>query len=35
VTASIDAAVETIVDDIVRQLRLNPADNRAPRRNRT
>jgi gluconokinase len=35
VTASIDAAVETIVDDIVRQLGLNPADNRAPRRNRT
>ena len=34
VTASIDAAVETIVDDIVRQLGLNPADNRAPRRNR-
>lgn len=35
VTASIDAAVETIVDDIVRQLGLHPADNRAPRRNRS
>ena len=35
VIASIDAAVETIVDDIVRQLGLHPADNRAPRRNRT
>jgi gluconokinase len=33
VTVSIDAAVEIIVDDIVRQLRLSPADNRAPRRN--
>jgi gluconokinase len=35
VTVSIDAAVETIVDDIVRQLAQNPADNRAPRRNRS
>jgi gluconokinase len=35
VTVSIDAAVETIVDDIVRQLGLSPADNRAPRRNRS
>jgi gluconokinase len=35
VTVSIDASVETIVDDIVRQLRLSPADNGAPRRNRS
>jgi gluconokinase len=35
VTVSIDASVETIVDDIVRQLGQNPADNRAPRRNRS
>ena len=35
VTVSIDASVEIIVDDIVRQLGLSPADNRAPRRNRS
>jgi gluconokinase len=35
VTASIDAPVETIVDDIIHQLRLNPADSGAPRKNRT
>jgi gluconokinase len=35
VTVSIHASVETIVDDIVRQLGLAPADNRAPRRNRS
>ncbi|MGZ5876499.1 MAG: gluconokinase [Bradyrhizobium sp.] len=35
VTVSIDATVETIVDDIVRQLRLGPADGRGPGRNRT
>jgi gluconokinase len=35
VTVSIDASVEAIVDDIVRQLGLTPADNRAPRRNRS
>ena len=35
VTVSIDASVETIVDDIVRQLRLNPADSGVPRRNRS
>jgi gluconokinase len=34
VTVSIDASVETIVDDIVRQLRLGPADSSAPHRNR-
>jgi gluconokinase len=33
VTVSIDAAVEIIVDDIVRQLGLSSTDNRAPRRN--
>lgn len=35
VTASIDAPVEAIVDDIIRQLRLSPADSSAPRRNRS
>jgi gluconokinase len=35
VTVSIDASVEAMVDDIVRQLGLGPADNRAPRRNRS
>ena len=35
VTASIDAPVETIVDDIVRQLRLSPADSGANNRNRS
>jgi gluconokinase len=33
VTVSIDASVETIVDDIVRQLGLNPADSVANHRN--
>jgi gluconokinase len=35
VTVSIDASIDAIVDDIVRQLGLTPADNRAPRRNRS
>jgi gluconokinase len=35
VTVSIDAPVETIVDDIVRQLRLDPADSGVPRKNRS
>jgi len=35
VTVSIDASVETIVDDIVRQLNPDPADSAAPRRNRS
>jgi gluconokinase len=35
VTVSIDAAVEAIVDEIVRQLRLRPADSDAPLRNRS
>src|SRR5258708_7407362 len=35
VTVSIDAPVEKIVDDIIRQLRQNPADDTAPRRNRS
>jgi gluconokinase len=34
VTVSIDAAVNAIVDDIVRQLGLNPADSHIARRNR-
>ena len=34
VTVSIEAPVETIVDDIVRQLRLSPADSEANNRNR-
>ena len=34
VTVSIDASVEAIVDDIVRQLRLDRADHGAPGRNR-
>jgi gluconokinase len=34
VTVSIDASVEAIVDDIIQQTRLTPADNSAPRRNR-
>ena len=34
VTVSIDASVETIVDDIVRQLRLSPAGSNAFSRNR-
>ena len=35
VTVSIDASVETIVDDIVHQLNPDPADSAAPRRNRS
>jgi gluconokinase len=35
VTVSIDASVDTIVDDIVRQLGLSPADSAPPRRNRS
>ena len=35
VTVSIDASVETIVDETIRQLGLRPADNGAPRRNRS
>jgi gluconokinase len=35
VTVSIDGSVETIVDDIVRQLRLGPADSGAFSRNRS
>jgi gluconokinase len=34
VTVSIDASVDAIVDDIVRQLGLNPADSHIARRNR-
>lgn len=34
VTVSVDASVEAIVDDIVRQLGLSPADSGTPRRNR-
>jgi gluconokinase len=35
VTVSIDAPVEKIVDDIIRQLQQKPAHERAPRRNRS
>jgi gluconokinase len=35
VTVSIDEPVETIVDDILRQLKLDPADSGVPRRNRS
>ena len=35
VTVSIDASVDAIVDDIIRQLALHPADTSAPRRNRS
>jgi gluconokinase len=35
VTVSIDGSVDAIVDDIVRQLGPSPADNSAPRRNRS
>jgi gluconokinase len=35
VTVSIDASVETIVHQIIRQLGLNPADSGVPRRNRS
>lgn len=33
VTVSIDASVETIVDDAIQQLQLSPVDSGAPRRN--
>ena len=32
-TVSIDAPVDKIVDDIIRQIRQNPVDYRTPRRN--
>jgi gluconokinase len=35
VTVSIDASVDAIVDDIIRQLGLHPADTSTPRRNRS
>jgi gluconokinase len=35
VTLSIDASIDAIVDDIIRQLGLTAADNRAPRRSRS
>jgi hypothetical protein len=35
VTVSIDASVETIVDEILRQLMLSPADSGAFRRTRS
>ena len=35
VTVSIDASVDAIVDDVIRQLGLHPADASAPRRNRS
>jgi gluconokinase len=35
ITVSIDVSVEAIVDDIVRQLNLIPADRGTPRRNRS
>jgi len=35
VTVSIDAIVEAIVDDIVNQLGLSPADSGTPGRNRS
>jgi gluconokinase len=35
VTVSIDASVDAIVDDVMRQLGLHPADAGAPRRNRS
>jgi gluconokinase len=35
VIVSIDASVDTIVDDIIRQLGLHPADSSTPRRNRS
>jgi gluconokinase len=34
VTVSIDASIDAVVDDIVRQLGIDPADNGVPRRNR-
>jgi gluconokinase len=35
ITVSIDASVDAIVDDIIRQLGLHPADSSTPRRNRS
>jgi len=35
ITVSIDASVEAIIDDIVRQLKLTPAQRGTPRRNRS
>jgi gluconokinase len=35
VIVSIDASVDAVVDDIIRQLGLHPADSRTPRRNRS
>jgi gluconokinase len=35
VTVSIDASVDAIVDDVIRQLGLHPASTSAPRRNRS
>jgi gluconokinase len=35
VTVSIDASVEAIIDDILRQLKLSPAAGKPPHRNRT
>jgi gluconokinase len=35
VTVSIDAPVEAIIEDILRQLQLTPADSTAARRNRS
>jgi gluconokinase len=35
VTVSIDASVDAIVDDIIRQLGLHPADSGTPLRNRS
>jgi gluconokinase len=35
ITVSIDASVDAIVDDIIRQLGLLPADSSTPRRNRS
>jgi gluconokinase len=35
ITVSIDASVEAILDDIVRQLDLTPAERGTPRRNRS
>jgi gluconokinase len=35
VTVSIDASVDAVVDDIIRQLGLHPADSGTPRRNRS
>ena len=35
ITVSIDASVEAVIDDIVRQLNLSPAERGTPRRNRS